>query len=325
MPITTMTTLVGVAKQTARGTLAAQPAFAHGLTGGTPVKVDVTQSPIEVSTAKRSAYNLVRESVRVSSEPQSPAYIKSVGLWLLGAMGSVTNTGTTNYTHTFATGDLPYLSVFRGGVGQELQAARDCKVDELTLKWDGSKPVDLSVKLAGTGFSYPATFTPTTDETGSEAYLTPVGGAFQIDQVGSTLATATITGGEISIKNNLEDVSAADVLAAVDQWEGRQEITGKLTIVVDDLVPFRKALTGAAAGTTIATTVPIGSLSLAFKENAGTGGLTVTASKVGFLTDLPDVSPKGGAVKLELAWQAVIASGGTAPVTFVLANQQATY
>lgn len=325
MPLQSISTLVGIAKQAAKGTIAANPTFSHGISGGNPITVDPKQSMLEVTVAKRAAYNVVRESVETGAAYDLPAYLKSIGLYLLGAIGTDTVTGTGPYVHTYSTGDLPYLSVFAKGVGSEIFGVRDCKVDEISLKWDNSKPLTVSVKFAGTVFSYPATFTATTDETGSESFLVPVGGTFQIDPIGSSVATAAVVGGEITIKNNLTAVDPSASIEADNQWEGVQEMSLKLTIIPDDLSLFRKTVTGAANGTGSASVVPTGSVSLTFKENNGTGQLAVTGSKVAFLTAFPDIDPKGGPIKVDLAGEAVIPAGGAAPLTFALTNGQASY
>ena len=325
MPIQKITAVSGIAKQSARGTLAANPTFAHGVSGGQQISVEPSQSPLEVTSGKRAATNVIREGVKNGGSIESPAYLKSLGLYLLGAMGTDTVTGSGPYVHTFTTGDLPYLSVFSKGIGATIQAVRDCKVDELSLKWDGAKPVELSVKVQGTVFSYPATFNAATDESGSESFLVPVGGSFQIDTLGNTLVSARVTKGELTIKNNVSTIDPAASIESDDVFEGVQEHEVKLTIVPDDLAEFRKVITGSATGTSVSSTVPTGSLSLSFKENAGTGGLVVTGSKVAFLTQFPDADPKGGAVELELSGMAVIPVGGTSPLTYALTNAQASY
>lgn len=325
MPIQKITAVSGVAKQSARGTLAANPTFAHGLMGGSPLTVEPSQAPLEVTSGKRAAANMIRESSAAGADIQAPAYLKALGLYLLGALGSVTTTGSGPYVHTYATGDLPYLSVFAKGFGAEIQAVRDCKIDEITLKWDAAKPLELSVKAAGTVFSYPASFTPGTDETGSDSFLIPVGGQFLVDVAGSTPVAARVVGGELTIKNNIETISGSASIEAADVFEGIQEHELKLVIVPDDLAAFRSTITGSANGTSVAASVPIGSVSLAFKENLGTGGLTVTGSKVAFLTSFPEADPKGGSVQLELAGIAVMPAAGTAPLVYALTNGQASY
>ena len=327
MPIQKVTAQIGVAKQASKGTISANPTFAHGLTGGSPLSIDISQDPLEVTAGKRAQYNIVRHTAANGATIQSPAYIKTVGLYLLGSLGTCTTTGASApYSHAFTTGDLPYASVFSKGIGSTIQGVRDCKVDELSLKWDGSKPVELSVKYLGTVFSYPATFTPTTDETAIESFLTPIGGTFTLDVLGGTLVAARVVGGELMIKNNVAPIDPSAGVEADDVYEGIQEHTIKLSIIPDDLAEFRKTVTGGAAGTGVQATAPTGSVSLTFKENAGTGTLVVTASKIAFLTAFPDADPKGGAVTIELVGTAVMAStAGLSPVLYTLSNSQATY
>lgn len=326
MPLQTLTAQIGVAKQSARGTLAANPTYAHGLSSGAPITVEPTQSVLEVTTGKRASGSVIREIVKNGAGGSSPAYVKSLGMYLLGALGTVTTTGASApYSHAFAMGDLPYLSFFAKGIGADIEAVRDCKIDELSLKWDGAKPLELTVKAMGTVFSYPATFSATTDDTGSDAFLVPVGGTFEVDVIGSTLAAARVVAGEIIIKNNVSTVDASASIESADAIEGLQEHEIKLTIVPDDLSTFRKTVTGASNGTSVASSVPVGSVNLVFKENGGSGSLTVAGSKVAFMVAFPEASPKGETTKLELAGMAVLPSGGTSPLNFTLVNGVATY
>lgn len=325
MPLQTLSALIGVAKQAARGTLAANPTFAHGLSGGSPISVEPEQNVLEVTSGKRVQSAMTRDSVANGAAVQAPAYMKSLGLYLLGALGSVTTTGTGPYVHTYATGDLPYLSIFAKGIGADIEAVRDCKIDELTLSWEGASPVQISASASGTVFSYPATFTPTTEETGSTSFLVPVGGTFEVDVVGSTPVSARVVAGELVIRNNVEAVNGSAAIEAADIVEGIQEHTLSLTIVPDDLAAFRKVITGSASGTSVSGSVPYGSVNLVFKENGGTGQLAVTGAKVAFMTAIPEVSTTGGAVQIELAGTAVMPSGGTAPLVYALTNAQASY
>lgn len=325
MPIQKITAISGIAKQSAKGSLANNPTFAHGLSGGAPISVEPSQSPLEVTSGKRASYNMVRENVVSGASIEAPAYMKSLGLYLLAALGSDTVTGSGPYLHTYSTGDLPYLSVFSKGIDTTIQAIRDCKVDELTLKWEGAKPLELSVKVAGTVFSYPTTFSAGTDETGSESFLVPVGGSFEVDVLGSSLASARVVGGELTIKNNVSAIDPSASIEADDVFEGIQEHELKLTIIPDSLSDFRKVVTGSANGSAVSATAPTGSVSLNFKENNGTGSLAVTGSKVAFMTSFPDADPKGGAVEIELAGVALMPSAGTAPLVYALTNTQASY
>jgi hypothetical protein len=406
MPIQKITAVTGVAKQGAKGTLATAPKYAHGLTGGTPVSVEISQDPLEVTAGRRAQYNVVRHTAANGVAINSPSYTRTLGLWLLGALGTDTVTGSAPgpYTHTYSTGDLPYLSIFTKGLASTNEAIRDCKIDELSLKWDGSNPVNLSVKAAGTVFSYPAAFAPATsftvssiafssgtatyttssqtlaagdtvtitgttnlansgvftvlaspaptsttfavtnangvaqagaagtviqwaDETASESFLVPLGGTFQLDVIGSTLVNARVVGGELTIKNNITAINPSATVEADDVYEGVQEHSIKLTIIPDDLAEFRKTVTGGAAGTAIATVAPTGSVNLVFRENNNASNtLTVTGSKIAFLTAFPDADPKGGPVEIELAGIPVVPqASGTTALNYVLINTEKLY
>jgi|GEM_PF-1538558 len=326
MPVQKITGIIGLAKQSAKGTIATAPAFAHGLYGGTPFSVVAQQDMLDVTASKRVAYNVYRKAVVNGSDFKAPSYLKSIGLWLLAALGTDTVTGTgPTYLHTYSTGDLPYLSAFTKGLDTTYEAVRDCKMDQLTLQWKSSEPVEASGKLLGTVMSYPATFVPGTDETGSESFLVPVGGSFQYDLDGSTLATARVVSGELSVNNNVAPIAPSASIEADDVYEARQDHGVKLTIVPDSLVDFRTAVTGSAAGASAAAVPTTGSFSLQFKENGGAGTLTVTAAKCAFMCVFPDADPKGGAIQVELVGIPVMPAGGTAPVVYALSNTQATY
>ena len=326
MPLQKIGMVVGFAKQSAKGTIAANPTFTHGLTGGSPLVVDSQQSALDVTSSKRVQNNVYRDTVKNGANIQALCYLKTFGAYLLAAIGADTVTGAGPYVHTYSTNDLLYFTVFVKGVDGTIEAVKDCKLDELGLKWDGSKPVEMTAKFMGTNFSYPATFVATVNEENSESFLTPLGGAFTIDPIGSTLVAATVVGGELTIKNNLSPVDPSATVEASDQWEGVQEHSLKLTVIPDDLLAFRKTVTGAGAGTAASVTAPLGSVSLTFKENAaGTGGLVVTGSKIAFLTAFPDADPKGGPIQVELAGLAVLPTAGTAPLVYVLTNGQTAY
>jgi hypothetical protein len=70
----------------------------------------------------------------------------------------------------------------------------------------------------------------------------------------------------------------------------------------------------------------MGSVSLTFRENNGTGQLVVTGSKIAYMVAFPDADPKGGAVEIELVGMAVMPVGGTtAPLVYALTANVASY
>jgi hypothetical protein len=131
--------------------------------------------------------------------------------------------------------------------------------------------------------------------------------------------------GELTVSNSCALVDLSAAIEADDIYEGEQVHGVKLTIIPDSLVDFRTVVTGSPTGTAAAAIPTTGSFSLVFKENNGTGTLTVAAAKCAFLCAFPDADPKGGPVEVELVGLPVMPAGGTAPVVYALSNAQASY
>jgi hypothetical protein len=318
--------LAGVAKQVAKGTLEADPVFAHGVAGGKIIDSVPKQDFADVTSGSITPSNVDRTSIDSGVGFDTRAYLKVLGLYLLGLFGSDVVTGAGPYVHTFGLAAAqPYLSVFESYNGA-LRAMRDVKIDGITLKWKGNEPVTLTVKAAGTVLSFPLTFTPTTDETGSESFLVPVGGTFQIAIVGGVPVMARITEGEIDFNGGHDAVFASGTLEADDPGARTLLLaTCKLTVVPEDMAMWNTAATGTSDGSAYSPTAPYGSLAITLKENAGTGSLAITGSKVAFETEYPDVDPKGGNAEIALVGKAAMAVGGTSPLVCVLSNGMATY
>lgn len=321
MPVQTLDALVGVAKQSAKGTIATNPTFACGISGGPILTTEVENEKVPATSGKRIATSAYRSRVGNGAEFDVPAYQKGIGLLLLGAMGAVATTGAGPYTHTFTPGDLPYLTIFRKYIGR-IEAVKDVKIDELKLAWDGPNPLEVSVAGPGTLWSKPATFVPTTDETGTANYFTPVGGSLKLDVDGAVPVEAQITKGEITVKNSAEGEPLAVSIMNSIVSEGVMEAEVGLTVVPDDLADWNAALTGTPAGTSASETIVTGSFDLTFK--CGTDTLQVVGTKVPFIIEHPEGSPEGGRAELEAAGL-ILGDVSTASFKFVLTNSQATY
>ena len=327
-PLNKALVLAGLAKQTAKGALATNPTFGFGVTGGKIIATGIKQGAAETTSGSLASSNVDRTEVGGAVGFDSRAYMKMLGLILLGLFGADTVTGTTpSFVHTFGlAASQPYLSAFES-YNSILRALRDVKVTGLNMKWTGNDPVIITPTGIGTVLSFPATFVPTTNETGSESFLVPVGGTFQVAMVGATPATARITGGEIDIAFGTTPVFASGSIEADDPGAHNSMVaTCKLTAIPDDLAYWMQVVTGTANGTAVSPKAQYGSLSIGFKDNGSTaGGLVWTGSKVAFLAERPDVDPKGGNAEIALAGEAVMPSSGVAPLIPVLTNDVATY
>lgn len=322
MPLQSALAQVGVAKQTAKGSAAANPTFAQGVTSGSVVTVEVAQALEDHTSSARITNYVNRTGVIPGIDFSCRAHSKTLGLYLLGALGSVTTTGTGPYTHNFALADdLPYLTAF-GKLAGNNYAVNDVKVDEIEISFSENDPLEVAISGMGTTVNYAATFTPTTDDTAA-SYFASSSGTFQIDVDSGTPVSAKIKSGSLNIKNNVETIMLSGAIAPSDVFPGRQEIECSFDIVPDDLTDWRAIVTGTTTGTTASAAPVYGSFNLVF--NNGTDTLTLNASRVAFTTDFPEADPAGGSITLSLEGLVVKPTSATAALTATLINTQASY
>lgn len=321
MPLQSAIAQIGAAKQSAKGSASAAPTFAHGVTDGAVLSLDITQDANERTGGSLGLTDVNRTAAMPAASFTSRAHPKSLGLYLFAALGGKAVTGTGPYTHTITPADtLPYLSLF-GKLDSVLTQVRDYKVDTLGISWSENDPLEVSVDGMGTALSFPSTFTPTTDDTAA-SYFSPVGGTFQIDTDSGTAVTARVTAGEISISNSLEGIPLSGSILPDDIFNAQREITCSFDISPENLDDWRTIVTGTSSGSGVTATVPYGSFSMQFVN--GTDSLTLAATRVAFTCDFPDADPSGGAVSITLAGVVLKPSGGN-QLTATLVNGQASY
>lgn len=314
--------VVGLAKQTAFGTPAANPAFLHGLLDGQVANIEIEQEPEERTLDDQLvAPEVNRTGIMSGIDYKMRAHPKSVGLYLLGALGGVATSGVGPFTHVFTPAlSVPYLTQF-GKYGGNLYRLPDAKIDELEFAWEGNQPLDVSVKGIGAGLDFPGSMTATVDDQRATKFQ-PGGGTFQLDVASATPVAARIKSGNIKISNSLEAVMLSGTITPADVAEGRKVLTCGFTLVPQNFDDWRKIVTGTAAGAS-ATPNPIyGSINVAFVVGSDT--LTFNALRVPFTSNFPAVNAGGGAAEFELEGQIVLPASG-APLTVTLVNSQASY
>ena len=321
MPIQSALSLVGAAKQASKGTAAANPTFIHGITDGAVVTVDISQDRDVRTSGSLSASDVNRTGVMPGFGYSMRAHSKSCGLYLYAALGAVSSTGSTTYTHTITPAStLPYLTTF-GQMNSANYAVTNSRVADLSISFEEVGPVTMAVSGMGTAINLAPTFTGTTDDTYA-SYFTAVSGTFTLDVDSATPAAAKIKAGEISINNNLDPVMISGSITPDDVFNARREIECSFTIVPDDVNDWRSILTGSPAGTTISGAPIYGSYSVQFTN--GTDTLTIASTRVAFTADFPSASADGGPVEITLAG-IVLKPSATNEITVTLVNTQATY
>lgn len=320
MPLNAALARLGIAKQTAKGTPNTTPTYQLGVTDGAVLGADLSQSPVELTQANSLVPpHAFRESVVPGAELSVLLHPKSIGLPLFAALGSQTVAGASPpFTHTFTPSTaLPYLTV-TGDLAGVVHRMSDCKVDKLTISWDATSSPVAKIGVVGTTLAYGVTFgTPTTDDSRAP-FLIAAGGVFQVDTGSTTPANANITAGEITLDNALSTLLVSNSVAPADVVEGTKKYSVKLTIATDDISEWRKILTGSSGGTTTSATPVIGSFSVKFVLDANTD-LQVTANRVAFVADFPDVDTGGGFVTIDVEGTILQPTTGDA-ISVVLRN-----
>ena len=314
--------LVGAAKQSAKGSASAQPTYSHGITDGSVLSLDITQDREERTSGSRFSPGVNRTEAQPGAEWTCRAHARTLPLYLYAALGAIATSGAGPYTHVLTLGeDLPYLSLF-GKMGADIHRVPDAKVDELGISWSGNDPLEVSVSALGCELDFQGTYTPTTDDS-LAGYWTPVGGTFQLDIDGTTLAAAPVTGGELSIANGASPIFLSGSITPDDIAVGAQEVEISLELTPANLNDWRTVATGSAAGSNIAGSPVYGSFSIAFANGADT--LTIAATRVPFMIDFPDSDAGGGAVTITAVGMPVLPTGGGAPLTVTVVNTVASY
>ena len=314
---------IGLAKQSAKGSLASAPTFWCGVTDGKLVTMDVSQKPDEVSTGMRAGSFVTRDSVALAGDFTIRAWPGIIGLLLYGIMGTKSVSGSSTYTHIFTLGDsVPYFTLWAQMFGGGYRQLGDAKIDELKIGWADAGPLDVNVTMAGLSVAYPSAPTPGTDETRA-AYFVAAGGTRQIDLDGATLATIATSGGEVALKQNLSPAETDISVVAYDVDEGNFESNIQLKGIPADLSWARNITTGGPTGTTISEIPVTGSATVSFP--CGSNSLTLAGTNIPFTADEDGYDAKGGRPTVKLTGDMLIPEAGTTPVTATLVNSVASY
>lgn len=314
---------VGIAKQTAKGTPNANATFAFGVRSGAVVTTAITQDREDLTVVDQLvAPHANREGVLPGAGWTTRVFPESAPLLVFGALGAITTAGVGPFTHTIVPATaLPYLTVF-GELAGEIARIDDAKVDELTISWAGLSPPEVEAKLLGTAINFGSTFGTVGANEARAQYLTPAGGTYKLDVASATPVTARITDGSVKIGNGLVPELLSDDVLPDDVFEGTKVLDVSLKLMPADFTDWRKAVTGAAAGTSVSKVPVYGSFEFEFVS--GTDKLKFAATRVAFAVEFPDADPSGGPVEVTAEGQIVLPASGAA-LTVTAINDTASY
>ncbi|MBQ9041585.1 MAG: hypothetical protein IJ111_02090 [Eggerthellaceae bacterium] len=327
--INTSIGLIGVAKQTAKGTPAAAPAYVHGLTGGKTFNLERNVASADVSCGVRAGTDSYVESVVPGVDFDTYGYADVIPLYLYAAMGNIASAAASGgYDHTITLGDLlPYLT-FWGRIGSEFSRVDSCKVDEIEMEFEGNAPLSFGITAVGLAATLGLSgFPGAADPSCFDGYFVPTGGTFLIDTLGDTPLAAPVTAGSLTLANSCTADPLAGQVTPGDVEEGKLTVSGSVTVKPEDMALYRKMVTGAAAGTALTGQMVYGSFEWTFKHSKNADcTLKISASRVPFTADYPDVDPNGGAAEMEFSFDNVgVESAGGSPITIVAHNAVESY
>lgn len=332
--INTSIGLIGVAKQSAKGTAASTPSYVHGLTGGQVFKLDRSVESDDVSCGVRAGIDSHVESIVPGADFDTYGYADVLPLYFYGAMGSIASSADSGsgmsgyYDHVITLGDLlAYFTVW-GRIGGEFTSVAGCKVSQLEMDFDGNKPLAFGITMLGLvatlGLS---AFPGSVDASCFDGYFIPTGGTFKIDTASGTPAVAPVTKGSLKLDNACSAISLAGQVMPGDIEEGKLTSSGSVTVKPDDLTLYKKMVTGSGTGTTPTGEMVCGSFEWNFKHSKDAKcTMKVEAANVPFTADFPDVAPSGGAAEVQFSFDNIgLASRSGSPVTVTIVNQVSSY
>lgn len=319
-------TTIGLAIQTAQASPAASATYRIGINSGTVVKMDLSEDELPTTWASRLSQGFDRSNVVPGSAFETMALPKFVGLLLRAALPSYTFAAGSPNTHTFKSaanlGGLPYVTVF-AQKGTDYYKIQDCAIDELEFAWEGTKALTVKVTIMGCAFTFASSAWPAiTDERVTCGVMKGAGGQFQLDG-----ADAIIKSGSVKISNSVEAVNGSNSVTPLDVFPGMQKIETSMVVVPTNMNLWRKVVTGAASGTSIAAVPTYGSAKAqwAVPGAASTDRLTFNGLKMRIAIDFPDTKAEGGPMEFTVVGNVAEPCDGSDPFSFVLENSVASY
>lgn len=327
MPLNKRILQVGLAKQSAKGAAAAQPVVIYGVETGAAGDVAVTEPNIALTAASRMSAAAVREQVVPGAGFTSLGFSRAIAQLLFGVLGTDVDSGAGDpWTHTITgpTADVSWWTFF-GRTNTEYLSVVDCKIDSLKIDFDAAL-VKVSVVIKGCTLTLGASaWTPTnTDDEVTPGALYSTGqaaSAFTLDAV-----NMRVIKGSIEIANGLTPIIPSYKATPDDFGIGEQTGKVQFTVIPDDLVIFKKSLTGTGTGTTPASVPFYAPWSVKFLENvtSATHDLTIAGVRSNLIVKFPPGDPKGGAMEVVVDGSILDPRTGSAAITATLRNGLAT-
>lgn len=335
--INTAIGLLGVGLQESRSSAATKPLFKHGLTGGGLVKPErsVGQKDVACGLRANTMNGAYVESVDMAVDFETLAYADVLGLYLMAAMGNCVSTAVPGkdgyYQHVITLGsEIPWLT-FWGQIGAStvpsVQKAIGCKLDTLSIDFDGTAPLDVGITAAGIDAELFGEWTGETEPSCFDGYFVPVNGVLKFSANEQTPADCIVTKGNFELSNSLQSYRGANSVVAAEISESKLTSAVKMTTIPEDWTDIRKLLTGTSTGTEVTSKIVRGSALWQFTHTEDPDmSLEIEFQNVPWNCEMPEIDPEGNAAEIEFSADNIgVASKDGSPVKITLVNKTENY
>lgn len=327
--------LAGIALQSARGSVAAKPTFVHGLTGGSPFGVSRSIANTAVACGNRAPSDARVDSVEITPSIQSLCYPDVFGLYLYLALGNVVSRACSDeslkgyYEHTFTMGaDIPYSTIWSQIGVDNFTRSDDCKLSTLQINATGNEHLSMQADFRGCDGQVGIASIPGKVEASCfNGKYTTTDCDFKLDTASETPAEALVSEASLTIENNVSDLSGLGRSMPRDVAEGNCNIGVSVTTIPDNILQYKKMITGSETATAISSKVVLGSVYAKFFHTDDPNmTLEINVGHIPFTADFPEVDPEGNEATIQFSSDAsIIKVAGESPVTIRLINKTASY
>lgn len=320
---------IAIAKQKAKGTPATAPEYITPLAGSGAVAGVEPTVTVDEETGQSYAINAYVEEVASGFDAPVRAYPKTLGLLLLGIMGTVTSSAKDGANeHIFTVDqkkqDTPWFTIW-GNVENEEIASYDCKLSELEISFEGNKPLECAATFAALDVEFGKKRPVGGVPMAGLKYFTPAGCEVKFNVAGTVPKVRSVTKFSLKMSRNVEPEYFCGSPLPRDLAMGRFEASPSIAFKPDNLKDVRAANTGAEDGARISGKLVEGSFSVLIKGKDEHESLLIEAWRVPFKVAWPESDAGGGAVEIEISADSVLGSYGQSPIKFTLVNDVAKY
>jgi len=236
---------------------------------------------------------------------------------LESVLGTLSTTGTTNYTHTITpSSTLSYYTMYRE-IGDTLwERFEDCKVSEVTISAEAGQPLTASLNVMGRNAvrltAQPGSLPAPADDA-----------VYNYNEAAVTLAsgsTALVGSFECTISNNVS-MQQTDDAKPYDVVEGLREVSLGFTLIFESLAEYNRFNYGGTSGTAQSSTLATTDAEFVFTKGAN-NEITFTFPEIAYQEFPVEPDPGGDPITVDV--RAVAQRNASGVISCEVKNQKAT-